>query len=117
MPSPEIKRGGPFPDAFEHLETQKVKPFPTWRCWRYRVEEIYGISFKDGDTPVEIFLHKLYVIRRRFQIAGKINPEEMEKFWQEAEDAIPDFATEYHGPINFIMEKTKIGAFKVKTRK
>lgn len=107
--SPEKQRGGPFPDSLEHLEAQKIKPFPTWKGWRHQVEEAFvGVKFEDGKFPKEDLLHRLYLIRRLFQISGRVDKEEMEKFWREAQAQFPNFETDYGDYIVFIERKTQI---------
>jgi len=136
MPSPDIKRGGPFPDPFEYLEAQEIKPYPTWKSWRHEVEEACKISFRNGTSDkesnisreqrkeqkeklsqAEALLHRLYIIRRKFQIAGGVNPVEMERFWQEAEGVDQHFAEDYDGPIRFIMRKTEPNSSGIKVRR
>jgi len=116
--SPEKQRGGPFPNALEYLEAQKIKPYPTWKSWRHQVEEAYdSVKFEDGKFPAEHLLHQFYLMRRQFQISGGINKEEVEKFWQEAQVQFPNFETDYGNCISFIIEKTPIDLSLTKLRK
>lgn len=103
-----LKRGGPFPGGAERAEAQLLRGHPTWDQWKHVVEDRLGISFKNSHRPAEELCHEFYRIRRLHQIEKEINQEEVEEFWQRAEEQIPGFEDQYGEIIYFISDRIPV---------
>jgi len=104
----ERKRGGPFPDSLEHLEAQRIGGYPTWKSWKYQVEERFGSEWKDGCPQAETLVHQFYILRRLQQSEKRIDQVKVNNFWQDAQTKIPDFEGKFGSVIEFIIGKTPI---------
>lgn len=107
----ERERGGPFPNALEHLEAQRLGRFPTWSSWKHQVEERFGSQWSDGCPSAEPLIHKFYILRRLQQLKGRIDQGDQEKvisFWDIAQTKISDFDERFGDIVSFIIKCTPV---------
>lgn len=88
-------------------ESKLLGPYPAWDAWKHNIENRCGVSFGNGHFPEQLF-HRLYLIRREFQLEGRIDKERMETFWEEAEGQCPGFEEEFKDITGFIIQRTEI---------